>query len=263
MASPVHKYFYSMVEVGVVKFFVDHQIFRAIPHEDNASVSYEELASKVGVELALLERLLNFLIAAEVLSAPAPGRVAHTVRSKIFMREDASRFYQHVFDFFLVSAAHWPEYFNTHGPTEPKYANRAPYGLAAGFPDKTLYEILDTMPQVSTLRYALCGGNFTPVLKRSHTYIGRRKRPHSTPPWRSPWPKCQLRGRTTSVGSRATWGQRTSKPPATRGCSWWTWAGAKGKSSRPSSSRMLISHPTAVFLKTSPRRPSRKTPPVS
>lgn len=136
-----------MVEVGVVKFFVDHQIFRAIPHEDNASVSHSALASKVGVELNLLERFLNFLIAAKLLSAPAPGRVAHTASSKIFIREDASRFYQHLFDFFLVSAAQWPEYFNTHGLTEPKYANRAPYGFAAGFPDKTLYEILDTMPK--------------------------------------------------------------------------------------------------------------------
>jgi hypothetical protein len=143
MASPVHKYFYSMVEISVVKFFVDHDIFRAIPHEDNTSISYSELASKSGIEPSLLERFLNFLISAGTLSSPAPGHVAHTASSVIFKRDDASRFYQHLFDYFLVSAAHWPE--------EPKYADRAPYGLATGLPDKTLYEILDSRPKVSKL----------------------------------------------------------------------------------------------------------------
>jgi hypothetical protein len=199
MASPVHTYFYSMVEIGIVKFFVDHDIFRAIPHEDNASISYTELASKAGVQLNLLERFLNFLIASKTLSAPVSGHVAHTPSSKVFMREDASRFYQHVFDFFLVSAAHWPEYFHTNGPTEPKHANRAPYGLAAGFPDKTLYEILDTMPQVS--KSTDCEFASRPV---SHTNDQFRKQQRSTQPWRSPWRKCQRQARMTSVGSRST-----------------------------------------------------------
>ncbi|KAK7921537.1 hypothetical protein PG985_009559 [Apiospora marii] len=147
MASPVHTYFYSMVEVAVVKFFLDHQIFRAIPCEDDASICHEELASKSGVELSLLVRFLNFLIAAGVLSAPKPGHVAHTTPSMIWLREDASCFFQHIFDFFFVSAARWPEYFDTYGPNEPKHANQAPYGLASGFPGRNLYEILDTMPQ--------------------------------------------------------------------------------------------------------------------
>ncbi|KAF2819222.1 S-adenosyl-L-methionine-dependent methyltransferase [Ophiobolus disseminans] len=149
MASPVHTYFYSMVEIGVVKFFVDHGIYRAIPLEENTSISYVDLAAKVGVELSLLERFTNFLIAAKALDSPAPGHVAHTPSSKVFIREDASRFYQHVFDFFLVSAAHWPEYFSAHGPAEPKEADKAPYGLAVGRPNETLYQILDTMPEKS------------------------------------------------------------------------------------------------------------------
>lgn len=140
-----------MVEISVVKFFVDHDIFRAIPHEDNTSISYSELASKSGIEPSLLERFLNFFISAGTLSSPAPGHVAHTASSVIFKRDDASRFYQHLFDYFLVSAAHWPEYFDTNGPVEPKYADRAPYGLATGLPDKTLYEILDSRPKVSKL----------------------------------------------------------------------------------------------------------------
>ena len=148
MSSPVHKYFYSMVEISVVKFFVDHDIFRAIPHEDNTSISYSELASKSGVEPSLLERFLNFFISAGTLSSPAAGQVSHSASSVIFKRDDASRFYQHLFDYFLVSAAHWPEYFDTNGPVEPKYADRAPYGLATGLPDKTLYEILDARPKV-------------------------------------------------------------------------------------------------------------------
>ncbi|KAL6706943.1 hypothetical protein ACN47E_004893 [Coniothyrium glycines] len=151
MASPVHTYFYSMVEVGVVKFFVDHQIFHAIPHEENTSIAYDELAAKSGVDLPLLERFLNFLIAAKLFTAPSLRHVAHTESSKIFMRDDASYFYQHAFDYFFVSAARWPEYFEENGPAEPKLANRAPYGLAAGFPDKTLYDILEMMPRKAAI----------------------------------------------------------------------------------------------------------------
>ena len=42
-----------MLEVSVVKFFIDHDVFHAIPHEDNTSISYSKLASKSGVELSL------------------------------------------------------------------------------------------------------------------------------------------------------------------------------------------------------------------
>lgn len=250
MASPVHTYFYSMVEIGVVKFFVDNGIYRAIPHEENASVSYRELASKVGVQLNLLERFLNFLIAANALSAPTFGHVAHTASSRIFLREDASRFYQHVFDFFLVSAAHWPEYFNTHGPMEPKYAKRAPYGLAAGSPNKTLYEILDTMPQVCQLN----DGEVCSVMLR----INCRKQQRSTRLWPSPLRKCQPRAHMTLVGSRSTYTTPKIQLAVTTGWSWWMWEEAKAKSSRASSSRMLLSRPIVVCLKISPTRLSTR-----
>ena len=91
---------------------------------------------------------MNFLISAGTLVSSIAGQVAHTASSVIFKRDDASRFYQHLFDYFLVSAAHWPEYFDKNGLVEPKCAYRVPYSLAMYLPDKTLYEIHDARPKI-------------------------------------------------------------------------------------------------------------------
>ncbi|KAI3325385.1 S-adenosyl-L-methionine-dependent methyltransferase [Xylariaceae sp. AK1471] len=92
--SLVHWYYYWMVEIAIVKVFIDHTASSKRLHED---------------------------------------------RIKLLFR--------HIFDFFLVPAAQWPEYFNHHGLREPPAANWVPFGLTAGHPEKTLYEVLETRPK--------------------------------------------------------------------------------------------------------------------
>jgi hypothetical protein len=141
--APVFKYFSSITEMGIIKVFIDHQIFDAIP--DEGDISLTELAEKCGADIGLLERFTHFLIAAGILSSPVEGRVAHTKISVGFKSKSRlSALLSHLFDFTLGPIAQWPKYFEQNGLTEPKQANKVPVGLALGHPDKTFYEILET-----------------------------------------------------------------------------------------------------------------------
>lgn len=142
--TPVHGYFYSMVELAVVRVFVQHQIFDAIA-DDGTSI--EELATKTGMELNLLERLSNFLIASKVLSSPKPGFIGLPSETKMFQQRRAKLFYSHIFDAFMGSAVKWPQYLQNNGLAEPQKSNRSPFGLGAGYPDKSFYDVLDMMPE--------------------------------------------------------------------------------------------------------------------
>ncbi|KAI0205155.1 O-methyltransferase-domain-containing protein [Astrocystis sublimbata] len=145
--SPVHGYYYWMVEIGIVKVFLDHGVFEALPEHGDMAVA--DLAEKTGAELSLLQRFSNFLVAAQVLASESPGRVAHTEASLRLREGRIKLLFRHIFDFFLVPASQWEAYFETHGLREPTAANSTPYGLATGHPQKTLYEVLETRPQRS------------------------------------------------------------------------------------------------------------------
>lgn len=145
--TPIGKYFSSMAEMGVMRVFVEHKIFDAIPDE---GISVMQLTKELGVEYKLIERFSNFLLAAGVLSSPGPGLVAHTPASKAFQDARVSQFYSYLFDFFMGPTVKWPEYFAVNGLAEPSRSNRSPGGFALGFPDKTAYEIMAAMPEVAT-----------------------------------------------------------------------------------------------------------------
>lgn len=145
--TPIGKYFCSIAELGVMRIFVEHKIFDAIPDE---GISIQELTSNLGVEYNLIERFSNFLLAAGVLCSPAPGIVAHTPGSKPFQDPRISQFYSYLFDFFMGPAVRWPEYFAVNGLAEPRRSNRSPGGFALGHPDKTAYEIMAAMPGLAT-----------------------------------------------------------------------------------------------------------------
>lgn len=145
--TPIGKYFCSMAELGVMRVFVTEGIFDAIPDE---GISIQDLTAKLGVEYNLIERFSSFLVAAGVLSSPAPGLVAHTPSSKAFQDQRVSQFYSYLFDFFMGPTVKWPEYFALNGIAEPKTSSRSPGGFALGFPDKTAYEIMAAIPGLAS-----------------------------------------------------------------------------------------------------------------
>lgn len=142
--TPVHKYFYSMIELGIVRIFAERGIFDAIP--DEGDISVQELANKTDSEFALLNRFINFLVMAGALKSSAPGRVAHTETSQVFKYEKAVIFLMHVFDFFMGPATRWSEYFKANGFREPECSNTTPLGLFSGHPNKSLYQVMELWP---------------------------------------------------------------------------------------------------------------------
>lgn len=50
----------------------------------------------------------------------------------------------------MYSSVSWTTYFDKYGMQEPQQSNRSPFGLGFGYPDKTLYEIFDLLPERAT-----------------------------------------------------------------------------------------------------------------
>lgn len=152
--AKVYGYMYSFIEMGAVKLFIEHKVFAALP-ADGSPISLSDLAAKTGGEYNMLERLANFLVACDVLSAGKDdgtgeriaGSFAHGRTSRFFMDEGVSLMFSHLFENCLLPVAHWPEYFGTHGLAEPKKANVTPWGLSWGHPDKTNYEVFALFPE--------------------------------------------------------------------------------------------------------------------
>jgi hypothetical protein len=145
--GPVVGHFATMVEMGVLKTFVDYKIFDAIP--DEGDIALTKLAEKVGAHPELLQRLANYLIAAAFLDTPAAGRVAHTEKSRPYKSTEFSGgSLAYLFDMLFRPMAQLPAYFSQHGLASPKTASVTPFGMATNHPDLSLYEVLDAEPKL-------------------------------------------------------------------------------------------------------------------
>lgn len=132
---------FPVVEFALVKVFIDYKAFDALPDEGDILVS--ELAAKVGGEQELVERITAFFIAAGILVSAAPGRVAHTARSRLFKSSEPTAWlYIHVFNNIIRPVVQFPAFFAKHGLASPKSARTTPLGLAFGYEDKAVYDIL-------------------------------------------------------------------------------------------------------------------------
>ncbi|KAL2020058.1 hypothetical protein VTK56DRAFT_8862 [Thermocarpiscus australiensis] len=74
-------HFVNLVEIGILKAFIDFAVFDKLPEPDDASsssITVAELAARMpNCDEATLERMANFLVATGILASPSPGRVAH------------------------------------------------------------------------------------------------------------------------------------------------------------------------------------------
>lgn len=146
-ATPVHAYLYQMVEMGITRLFMERNIFDAIPEE---GITVADLATKTTSQFNILERFVNFLIASGVFTSPSAGYIAHTPISNLFQQKRLQLLYPHIYDCFMYSSVSWTTYFDKYGMQEPQQSNRSPFGLGFGYPDKTLYEIFDLLPERAT-----------------------------------------------------------------------------------------------------------------
>ncbi|KAH6844671.1 S-adenosyl-L-methionine-dependent methyltransferase [Chaetomium sp. MPI-CAGE-AT-0009] len=145
--GPVVSHFATMVEMGVLKTFVDYKIFDAIP--DDGDISLTELGQKVGADPELLQRFANYLIIAAFLDSPAAGRVAHTDKSRSYKSTEFSAVsLSYLFDMLFCAIAQLPSYFAQHGLASPRSATVTPFGMATNHPNLSMYEILEKDPKL-------------------------------------------------------------------------------------------------------------------
>ena len=154
--GPAVGYFTTIAEIGVLKIFVDYKVFDMIPDEGDISLS--ELAEKVGGEQEVLERLTAYLVAAGFVASPAPDRIAHTTKSRIYKSgEIPAGFLVHIFNLLFRPMAQLQTYFAQHGFASPKHSNVTPFGLAMGHPDLNFYGILDAEPELARVFNSFIG----------------------------------------------------------------------------------------------------------
>lgn len=162
-------HFLSLVELGILKTFIDHKVFVCIyckikvtqPTDvvlfqdnipDDGDISVHELATKVGGETGLVQRFASYLVSSGILESPSPGCLAHTTRSQAYRTgQVAAMFVVHVYTFLLRPVASWSAYFDANGLAEPKTPDSIPLGWATGHPHLSLYGILDAEPALADL----------------------------------------------------------------------------------------------------------------
>jgi len=140
-------YHASIVEFGILKVFIDYKVFDYIP--DEGDTTFAELATKTGGEEEIISRFATFLIAAEILQSPGPGRVAHTPKSHLYKSEETTAgLIVHVFNMLLRPVAQLPAFFAEHGLASPKNKKVTPLGRAFEHPDWDVYQILEADPEL-------------------------------------------------------------------------------------------------------------------
>ncbi|KAK4158312.1 putative O-methyltransferase [Chaetomidium leptoderma] len=159
-------HFVNLVEIGILKAFIDFGVFDKLPESDDessSSITVAELAARMpNCDEATLERMANFLVAAGILASPSPGRVAHTPSSRAYCTGQVpAGFIVHVYNFLLRPVACWSTFFERQGGrlAAPVDSHHNPLGLATGHPARDLYGILDAEPKLAKLFNAAMQGS--------------------------------------------------------------------------------------------------------
>ncbi|KUJ22233.1 putative O-methyltransferase [Mollisia scopiformis] len=131
----------SAAEFTLTKVFIDYRAWDAIPDQGDIAVS--ELAEKISGTHEVVDRITAFLVARKVLDSPAPGRVAHTEKSRGYKSgQPTAWMWIHMFNNVFRSFAQLPAFFAQHGLASPDSVNFTPLGLAHGHEDKAAYDII-------------------------------------------------------------------------------------------------------------------------
>ncbi|OTB07522.1 hypothetical protein M426DRAFT_8526 [Hypoxylon sp. CI-4A] len=120
-----------LAEWAAIRMFMQWKFFDKIPLE--GSMSYQELASSVDAEYALVSRLGQVLVSTGKLLQPAPKHVAHSRLSPSYRTGDrnGSSFAMNHDDFQPVFSS-LPDYFKKYGPRLPRGKTNIPICFAYG-----------------------------------------------------------------------------------------------------------------------------------
>ncbi|KAK3317962.1 S-adenosyl-L-methionine-dependent methyltransferase [Apodospora peruviana] len=143
----IMNWFTQMSVVSAVRVFQHWRVFDAIPAEPRQSISYSELATKVGVEESLLLRMSWMLTSGAVLQHVVPDRLAHTPTS-LLLREahPMGSMFKVMYTNIVETSTILPSYFDTYGKREPEGPSHIPTSFLAGKPHLEYFELLNEDP---------------------------------------------------------------------------------------------------------------------
>ncbi|KAF2832597.1 S-adenosyl-L-methionine-dependent methyltransferase [Ophiobolus disseminans] len=145
----------GFVQCTAIRLLLKWNVFENLPTE--GTISYKELAAKVGGDESLITRLCWFLVATGMLKQEGADQVAHTARSRPYASVNPlSAMLMIGFDEYLPSFVHMPRYFDTYGAHEPSGRLHSIKASAEGQPELTATEIMYAQPErVSNMALAM------------------------------------------------------------------------------------------------------------
>ncbi|KAI6383296.1 hypothetical protein MCOR25_000216 [Pyricularia grisea] len=134
---------------AVVRQFQEWKVFDAIPTAPGASISYEELAGKTGVQMQLLRRMAWMTVSVGLLRQESGDRISHTPRSLNYLEgTHGADFHKTLYSLAIKAFASLSEYFAKYGPHEPQEQNHIPATFAVGSPELTFWGHLERHPDM-------------------------------------------------------------------------------------------------------------------
>ncbi|XP_014554677.1 hypothetical protein COCVIDRAFT_104258 [Bipolaris victoriae FI3] len=136
----------AFVQCTAIRLLFKWKVLENMPAE--GTISYKELAAKVGGDENLITRLCWFLVATGMLKQEGADQVAHTARSRPYASVNPlSAMLQIGFDEYLPSFLHMPSYFDKYGVREPSGRLHSIKASAEGRPELTATEIMYAHPE--------------------------------------------------------------------------------------------------------------------
>ncbi|KAI6088785.1 O-methyltransferase-domain-containing protein [Hypoxylon rubiginosum] len=133
-------YFPSIVELTLVRMFMKHGVFKAIPAD---GILLSKLSQELNMDHAILERFSNFLVTAGILSSPTPGYVALTPKSELCCLPLMQLCYTSAFDSIMNPVVQWSKYFGPDGLQDPNDI----HGLSVKLADPPFHESFRIDPE--------------------------------------------------------------------------------------------------------------------
>ncbi|KAL2444799.1 hypothetical protein ABEF95_017268 [Exophiala dermatitidis] len=129
-------------DLNAFRYVSHYNVASAVPTEPNTSISYSDLATRLGLDPSQLRQMLRQLMAIRVFREPSPGMVSHTASSKLLTHWGVGAFNSFIAEDTFPAVARQIEALEKwgHGRPEP---NRAALNLFYET-DLPMYEYYET-----------------------------------------------------------------------------------------------------------------------
>ncbi|KAG7285515.1 hypothetical protein NEMBOFW57_010144 [Staphylotrichum longicolle] len=143
----IHLFLPQLVHLTAVRVFIEWNGFDAIPQEDGATISYADLAAKIGGDPSLITRIARTLVANNTLKQVQTDHVAHTAYSRLLATPPHRAVLKLEFDDYLASFLSLPRYFARFGLRDPTDRLQTPLAFAQDRLGASAWDIWNSDPE--------------------------------------------------------------------------------------------------------------------